>query len=336
MSQPTVISLLHGSGGSSFRQLLAEVFLDAFGNAELNKLNDAAICAAEGGQIAFTTDSYVVHPRFFPGGDIGRLAVCGTVNDLSMSGARPAYLSCGMIIEAGFSLQELRQICYSMAKAAEEAGVKIVTGDTKVVEKGSCDGLFINTAGVGTFPPQRQPLPQIIAPGDAILLSGTMADHGLALLAEREKLDFQPVIQSDVAPLNGLVEVLLSACPEVHALRDATRGGVAGVLNEWADANKCDIQLEESLLPLQPQVRAACELLGLDPLEIANEAKFVAAIPAEQAEAALAAMHTHPLGKNAAIIGKVSGSGGLVAVMTPYGSARIVEMPDGEQLPRIC
>jgi len=314
-----------------------EVFLPAFSNAMLGELNDSSLCDVGGStQIAMTTDSYVVHPLFFPGGDIGRLAVCGTVNDLSMSGAIPKYLTCGMIIEAGFPVTDLKRICASMAEAAREAGVSIVTGDTKVVEKGNCDGIYINTAGVGIFPDGRKPLPQKIEKGDAILVSGTIADHGITLLAEREKLAFQTPLGSDANPLNGLTAALMHACSHVHALRDATRGGVASVLNEWADKAKMDILLQQENIPVKPVINAACELLGLDPLFIANEGKFMAAVPMEEAEAALLAMRAHPLGKDAALIGRVEEGRGLVTLEMPYGGSRVVDVPDGDQLPRIC
>ena len=334
--QEKTVNLIHGSGGRSYHQLIEEVFLPAFDNHFLREMNDSAVCPLHNDRIALTTDSFVVKPRFFPGGDIGRLAVCGTVNDLSMSGARALYLTCAMIIEAGFPITELRMICQSMAEAAKEAGIRIVTGDTKVVEKGSCDGIFINTAGVGMFSTDRPPLCQKIQCGDVLLLSGTMGDHGMAVMAAREQFTFSPPLQSDVAPLNGIVEQLLRAAPHTHALRDATRGGVAAVCNEWADAAALDIVLQEEKLPIRPEIHAACELLGLDPLYVANEGKFVASVPVEEAKDALSALRAHPLGKDAAIIGSVEGSGGKVSLATPWSTLRLVEMPDGEQLPRIC
>jgi len=294
------------------------------------------VVKCEGSRAALTTDSFVVRPRFFPGGDIGRLSVCGTINDLSMSGAVAAYLTVGMILEAGLPLEELGRICRSMAAAAEEAGVYLVTGDTKVVERGAGDGIYINTAGLGLFPAGRQPLPQRLAEGDVILLSGTMGDHGLAVMAARENLAFDPPLLSDVAPLNSLVEVLLRAVPDVHALRDPTRGGAAATLNEWAAASGKDILLEEEALPVAPPVRAAAALLGLDPLYVANEGKLLAAVPQAQAENALAALRSHALGRNAAIIGKVGAAGGLVALRTAYGAERLIDMPEGDLLPRIC
>ena len=329
------ISLQHGSGGRSYHELVERVFVPAFDNDVLRELNDSALCNMVHERIAFTTDSFVVKPLFFPGGDIGRLAVCGTVNDLAMSGAAPRYLSCGMIIEAGFPVDELAKISASMAAAAKEAGVAIVTGDTKVVEKGSCDGIFINTAGVGVL--LKAPPVQRLKAGDAIIVSGPIAQHGLAILAARNDLDFTPELMSDAAPLNGLVDVLLKAVPTVHALRDATRGGVAAVLNEWCEASSLSIVVQEDQIPLTNQTKAACELLGIDPLYVANEGKFVAAVPADDADAAVAAMRQHPLGNGAGIIGYADADPiARVSLNTIYGTRRIIDMPDGEQLPRIC
>ena len=329
-----VITLAHGDGGRLYRELVEQVFLPAFANEALNQLGDSAVCPAYGDRLALTTDSFVVRPRFFPGGDIGHLAVCGTVNDLAVSGATPLYLTCGMILEAGLPLDELRRICASMAAAAADAGVRIVTGDTKVVEKGACDGVFINTAGVGLF--RREPLPQKVRPGDAILVSGNVGDHGLAVLAAREGLSFQPPLASDAAPLNGLIDCLLAAVPETHALRDATRGGLAAVVNEWASASGVSITLEEAAVPVDRQVRAACQLLGLDPLLSANEGKVVAAVPEKKAAAALSALRRHPLGQNAVLIGRAESGRPLVTLTTTIGARRILDLPEGEQLPRIC
>lgn len=332
-----IISLAHGGGGKSYHCLVREIFVPAFDNPYLRELNDSAVMEVAGGPIAMTTDSYVVKPRFFPGGDIGRLAVCGTVNDLAMSGAEPKYITCGMIIEAGFPREELERICASMAAAAAEAGVLIVSGDTKVVEKGSCDGIYINTAGVGVFPAGRPPLPQRVLPGDAILVSGTIGDHGMAVLAAREQLDFSPPLISDVAPLHGLARALMAAVPELHALRDATRGGVAGVAHEWAEASGRDIVLDEVALPVNPAVRAACELLGLDPLYVANEGKLLAAVPAASAEKALRTLQEQPAGRDAAIIGTVEvNTNGILCIITKFSSRRFLLVPDGEQIPRIC
>lgn len=336
MMQGAVVTLAHGSGGRLYHQLVEEVFLPAFDNPLLRELNDSAVCPVAGERIAMTTDSFVVRPRFFPGGDLGRLAVCGTVNDLAVSGAQPLYLTCAMILAAGLPMDELSRLCRSMAAAAAEAGVRIVTGDTKVVEKNACDGVFINTAGVGIFPAQRKPLPQCLAEGDAILVSGSIGDHGMAVMAAREGLDFTPALESDVTPLNSLIDALLAAAPDTRALRDATRGGLAAVVNEWAAASRLDVSLTQDALPVRAPVAAACELLGLDPLHVANEGKFVAAVPQEQAEAALAALRGHALGRDAAVIGRVGAAGGRVTVDTPYGTQRFVDMPEGELLPRIC
>ena len=337
------VTMAHGEGGRLYQELVESIFLPAFDNAYLRQLGDSAVCPLphrlSRDRLALTTDSFVVRPRFFPGGDIGHLAVCGTVNDLAVSGARPLYLTCGMIIEAGFSYEELERVCRSMAATARRAGVSIVTGDTKVVERGSCDGLFINTAGVGLF--ERQPLPQQVRPGDAIIVSGNLGDHGLAILAAREKLGFDPPLASDAAPLNGLIQDLLRAAPATRALRDATRGGLAAVANEWAAAHQVAIELSAQALPVDKRVAAACELLGLDPLLAANEGKVVAAVPPAQEEQALAALRAHPLGGHAALVGRAAALGpgrgkALVTLDTPYGSRRLVSLPEGEQLPRIC
>ena len=330
------ITMAHGSGGAAYHELVAEVFLPAFANDMLSPLSDAAVCANSGAQLAFTTDSFVVQPRFFPGGDIGRLAVCGTVNDLAVSGATPFYLSVGMILEAGLPLSELRHITASMAAAAREAGVTIVTGDTKVVEKGGCDGIYINTAGVGLF--ERRPLAACPRAGDMILVSGGLAEHGLAVLAARQGFDFTPPLISDVAPLAGLAAALLAAAPLTTCLRDPTRGGLAATLHEWAEAAQATITVEEDALPLKASISAACALLGLDPLYVANEGKLAAAIPPSQAQAALAALKAHALGRDAAIIGRVGERrpGMPLLLRTAYGGERIVGLPHGELLPRIC
>ena len=331
-----IITLAHGGGGRLYHQLVEQVFLPAFDNKYLRELGDSAVCAISGQQLAMTTDSYVVQPRFFPGGDIGRLAVCGTVNDLSMSGAVPAYLTVGMILEAGLPMEELRRVCASMATAAREAGVYLVTGDTKVVEKGRGDGIYINTAGVGFFPQGRKPYPQRIQDGDCLLLSGNVGDHGLCIMAAREQLDFDPPLFSDAAPLNDLAGTIRDAVPNIHAMRDPTRGGVAAVVNEWCGEG-LSIALEERAVPLSQPVRAAGGILGIDPLYVANEGKLVLAVTEDDAEAALRAMRNHPLGRNAAIIGRVINDGrGLAYVTTEYGSSRLLDMPYAEQLPRIC
>lgn len=331
-----IITMAHGSGGAAYQRLVTDVFLPAFANNMLSPLGDAAVCAASGTKLAFTTDSFVVRPRFFPGGDIGRLAVCGTVNDIAMSGAAPAYLSVGMILEAGLPIAELRLIVESMALAAREADVAIVTGDTKVVEAGSCDGIFINTAGVGLF--TREPLGVCPRLGDMILVSGGLAEHGLAVLAARQGFDFQPPLASDVAPLASLAACLLEAAPQTSCLRDPTRGGVAATMHEWAHSAGFTIIVEEEHLPVKQAVSAACALLGLDPLYVANEGKLLAAVPENQAQAALAALRSHPLGREAAIIGRVgqAQTGMPVLLRTAYGGERLLDIPRGELLPRIC
>lgn len=336
-SPEDIVSLKHGAGGQAYHRLVRDVFLPAFDNSFLRELGDSAVMMTADGHIAMTTDSYVVQPRIFPGGDIGRLAVCGTVNDLAMSGAEPKYLTCGMIIEAGFPLADLKHIVASMAAAAQEAGVYIVSGDTKVVEKGACDGLYINTAGVGMFSPGLPPLSQRIMPGDAIIVSGNIGDHGIAVLAARQGLDFSPPLVSDAAPLNVLVHALRIAAPGLHALRDATRGGVAGVVQEWAAASGHDVLLDEEALPIADSVGAACALLGLDPLYLANEGKLLAAVPEEQATAALNALHAQPAAVNASVIGRVEeNAGGRAVLRTRFGVQRLLAMPEGEQIPRIC
>ena len=330
------ITMAHGFGGVAYHELVEEIFVPAFANDMLAPLGDAAVCKLTGDRLAFTTDSFVVQPRFFPGGDIGRLAVCGTVNDLAMSGAKPLYLSCGMIMQAGFSLSELKRIVASMAAAAGEAGVAIVTGDTKVVEQGSCDGIYINTAGVGMF--EHEPLAVCPKAGDVIMVSGLLAAHGLAVLAARQSLDFEPPLKSDAAPLNGLAQSLLKAVPQLSCLRDPTRGGLAATLYEWAIASHSTIIIEEAALPLSKPVSAACALLGLDPLYIANEGVMAAALPSAQAEIALAALRRQPLGAKAAIIGRV----GKALPQTPLilhtaaGGKRRIDLPQGDLLPRIC
>lgn len=330
------ITLAHGGGGRLYHQLIEEVFVPAFENVYLCALTDSAVCPCPSGNLALTTDSYVVQPRFFPGGDIGRLAVCGTVNDLSMSGAKPAYMTVGMVLEAGLPIVELKQICHSMAQTAKEAGILIVTGDTKVVEQGHGDGIYINTAGVGLFSEEQKPFPQTIQAGDKILVSGTLGDHGLCILAARENIDFEPALQSDVAPLQGLVSAVRRAVPEIHAMRDPTRGGLAAVVNEWAGGG-LSIVVNEEAVPMSAAVRSAGELLGMDPLYVANEGKLVLAVGEDDALRALTALQKHPLGKNAAIIGEVREDGhGRAYVETSYGVSRLLDLPYAEQLPRIC
>lgn len=331
------ILLAHGSGGKLYHQLIEEVFLPAFGNKHLNQLNDSAVCPVANGLIAMTTDSFVVQPLFFPGGDIGRLAVCGTVNDLAMSGATPRYLTLGMIIEADFPFADLKKICASIAEAASEAGVQIVTGDTKVVQKGHGDGIYINTAGVGELTEALDLSQRTIEAGDVIICSGEIASHGIAVMAAREGLGLKPAPLSDVAPLNGLAKALLTVVPQTKALRDPTRGGLASTLNEWAEKAGLTIEIEEEALPINKGVAATCELLGLDPLYVANEGKLLACVPAAAADIALAALRSHQYGVKAAIIGKVTkDTAGRLQLATPYGGTRIIDIPAGELLPRIC
>ena len=330
------ITMAHGSGGMAYHELVQEVFVPAFANEILAPLGDAAICPFEGERLAFTTDSFVVQPRFFPGGDIGRLAVCGTVNDLAMSGATPLYLSCGFILQAGLPLYELKQVVNSMAQAAQEAGVTIVTGDTKVVENNGCDGIYINTAGIGIF--KRAPLGVSPCQGDVILVSGLLAQHGLAVLAARQNLGFEPPIESDTAPLHDLAALLIKAAPQTSCLRDPTRGGLAATLFEWAEAAQATISIDEASLPLSRPVNAACAILGLDPLYIANEGILTAALPPAQATAALSALKTHPLGLHTAIIGRVEKAREYTPLIlqTAAGGERRVDLPQGDLLPRIC
>ncbi|MBX3226623.1 MAG: hydrogenase expression/formation protein HypE [Labilithrix sp.] len=333
---PTVL-LGHGSGGRLTAKLIEETMLPAFRNPLLEPLEDAAILAPAAGRIALTTDSYVVTPIFFPGGDIGELAVNGTVNDLVVSGARPLALSLAFILEEGFPLADLERVVASVKRAAERARVRIATGDTKVVGRGSADKVFINTSGVGVVPEGREVSARRVREGDAILVSGTIGDHGVAILSCREGLAFGGDLASDTAPLGDLVESLLAACPTVHAMRDPTRGGVAATVVEIASREKVGIELDEELLPVRDVVRGACEMLGLDPLLVANEGKLVAFVPEKDAAIALAAMRAHPLGRGAARIGRVTREHpGVVWTRTPIGGARILELPYAEMLPRIC
>jgi hydrogenase expression/formation protein HypE len=331
------ILLAHGSGGTMMRELIEDVFVEEFDEDALKRLDDAASLDFPTGRLAFSTDTYVVHPVFFPGGDIGRLAVCGTVNDVATSGAKPLYLSVGFVLEEGFDIADLRRILESMRDAAREAGVHIVTGDTKVVEKGHGDGIFINTAGVGALPEGIDLSGGYCKPGDKVLLSGTIGDHGIAIVSTREGLSFETDIETDAAPLNALIANVLAAAPGTRAFRDPTRGGLASALNEFATASGCSITVTESTVPVHPQVRGASEMLGYDVFQVANEGKMVAIVPAEQADAALEAMKASPYGENAAIVGEVGeGPAGKVYVYTTFGSTRIMDMLVGEQLPRIC
>ncbi len=340
MASNATVQLGHGSGGTMMRRLIDEVFLEAFDAPELHAGDDAGIAPLPStGRIALSTDTFVVTPHTFPGGDIGRLAVCGTVNDVATSGARVRYLSCGFVIEEGFPLDDLRRICASMAAAAREAHVAIITGDTKVVERGGADGIYINTAGVGEVPEGVALSGAACRPGDAVLVSGTLGDHGIAVMSVREGLAFSTDIESDAAPLNGLIADVLAAAPHARCFRDPTRGGLASTLNEFAVASGVEIELDEAAIPVRPAVRAACDMLGYDPLQVANEGKMVAVVPANEAEPALAAMRANRYGADAAIIGTVreaAPTGPAVLVRTPWGSSRILDMLVGEQLPRIC
>jgi hydrogenase expression/formation protein HypE len=330
------IVLGHGSGGKLSRDLLARVILPALGEAAPRALDDSARVDLDGRLLAFTTDSYVVRPLCFPGGDIGRLAVCGTVNDLAMIGAEPLALSCGFILEEGLELATLERVARSMREAALEAGVYLAAGDTKVVEKGKADGLFINTSGVGRLRPGISISGAGARPGDVLLLSGAIGDHGIAVLSAREGLGFETDLQSDVAPLGGLVAAMLAA-GDVHAMRDPTRGGLATTLCELAAQSGVGIEVEERAVPIHAPVRAACEMLGFDPLYVANEGKLAALVAAESAEKILAVMRAHKYGAEAAVIGRVvAGPRGQVRLRTLIGGTRIVDMLPGEMLPRIC
>ncbi|UCD64108.1 MAG: hydrogenase expression/formation protein HypE [Candidatus Zixiibacteriota bacterium] len=336
ITEHDTIQLAHGSGGKMMTDLISRLFVWAFDNPALNKQDDQAVVEIGKQRLSFTTDSFVVDPIFFPGGDIGELAVYGTVNDICMNGARPLYLSVGMIIEEGMPLADLEKIVVSMKRAAEEAGVVIVTGDTKVVNKGKGDKLFINTAGIGILEHDYTISADQLRPGDKILLSGTIGDHGIAVLSKREGLSFETPVESDTCPLNSLVAQILKA-GHVHAMRDPTRGGVAATLNEFAHASDVGIHIREDHIPVKPAVSGACEVLGLDLLYVANEGKLIAAVPPDKAEAVLRAMKSHPLGQDAAMIGEVtSEQPGMVSMTTRIGGRRIVDMPVAEQLPRIC
>jgi hydrogenase expression/formation protein HypE len=331
------VQLGHGSGGQLSADLVRDVFLAAFRNPALARMDDQAIVIVNGTRLAFTTDSFVVKPLFFPGGDIGSLAVHGTVNDLAMGGAQPLFLSAAFIIEEGFSMPELRRVVESLRRAAAGAGVQVVTGDTKVVEKGSGDGLFINTSGLGVVANGLNLSGDQARPGDRVLLSGPIGDHGIAILAQREGFEFESTIESDSAPLHTLVAAMLAASREIRCLRDPTRGGVSSTLNEFAAQAGVGIEVDERAIPVHDAVKGACELLGLDPLYVANEGKLVAIVAPAAADRVLAAMRRHPLGEEAQIIGSVTADHPrLVTMRTLVGPARIVHMLAGDQLPRIC
>lgn len=331
------IVLGHGSGGRLSAELIQDVFLPAFQNPILDRLNDQAVVKVNGARLAFTTDSFVVKPLFFPGGDIGSLAVHGTVNDLAMGGAAPLFLSVAFILEEGLSVETLRRVVQSMRKAARAAGVLIVTGDTKVVEKGSGDQLFINTTGIGVVLEGVNLSANAARPGDKVLLSGTIGDHGIAILAQREGLEFESRIESDSAALHTLVAAMLNVSRAIRCMRDPTRGGVSSTLNEIAAQSGVGIELVENEIPVREEVRGACEMLGLDPLYVANEGKLIAIVDTTVADEMLAVMRKHRLGKDAHIIGTVTDSHpGLVTMRTALGTSRIVDMLAGDQLPRIC
>lgn len=333
------ILMAHGGGGKLMHQLIEEMFVPTFGNPMLLARHDSAMINLQGGRFAFTTDSYVVQPLFFPGGDIGSLAVNGTVNDLAMSGARPLYLSAGFILEEGLPMETLWQVVQSMQQSAQKAKVQIITGDTKVVDRGKGDGIFINTAGIGIVEHAQPIEPRSVQIGDVLLLSGDIGRHGIAIMAVREGLAFESTIESDSAPLASLVLELLAAKIEIHCMRDLTRGGLSSALNEIAEAAGAAITIDENLIPVHEDVQGACEILGLDPLYVANEGRFVAFVPEAEAERALTILRSHPLGKEACMMGRVEakiGAQPLVTMRSKIGTRRIVDMLSGEQLPRIC
>ncbi|HUW39116.1 MAG TPA: hydrogenase expression/formation protein HypE [Rhodocyclaceae bacterium] len=331
------VELSHGAGGRAMAQLIEELFVQAFDNEWLRQMNDNACFAVPAGRMVMSSDSHVVSPLFFPGGDIGSLSVHGTINDVAMAGARPLYLAAGFILEEGFPLAQLKRIVESMAGAAQEAGVAVVTGDTKVVERGKGDGVFITTTGVGVVPPGVEISGDRARPGDRVVVSGTIGDHGVAIMSFRESLSFGTVIRSDTAALHGLVAAMLQAVPGIRCLRDPTRGGLATTLNEFARQSGVGFRLQESAIPVRTQVSAACELLGLDPLYVANEGKLVAVCAPEDAARLVAAMRAHPLGREAAEIGEVTGDARhFVQMQTAFGGTRMVDWLAGEQLPRIC
>jgi hydrogenase expression/formation protein HypE len=331
------VDLTHGAGGRAMQQLIEEIFRPAFDNPMLARGNDQATFEVAAGRMVMSTDSFVVSPLFFPGGDIGSLAVHGTVNDVAMSGARPLYLSAGFVIEEGFPLADLERIARSMGEAACAAGVAVVTGDTKVVERGKADRLFINTAGIGVVPPGIEISGERARPGDAILISGSMGDHGVAIMAHRAGLEFETTIVSDSVALNGLVADMVAAVPTIRVLRDPTRGGLAATLNEICHQSAVGMRLDEAAIPIRPEVLGACELLGLDALNVANEGKLIAIAPAEDAARLLGVLRRHPLGREAMVIGEViADPARFVRMVTRIGGERIVDWLAGEQLPRIC
>lgn len=331
------VDMTHGSGGRAMAQLIEELFINAFDNEWLRQMNDQACFTIPAGRVVMATDSHVVSPLFFPGGDIGCLSVHGTINDVAMAGAKPLHLSASFILEEGFPLKDLKRIVESMARAAQEAGVPIITGDTKVVEQGKGDGVFITTTGIGVVPEGVNISGDRARPGDRILVSGTIGDHGVAIMSLRENLSFGTTIESDTTALHGLVAAMVETVPEIHCLRDPTRGGLGSTLNEIARQSGVGMRIREEDIPMQHEVRAACEFLGLDPLYVANEGKLVAVCPPESAGQLLAVMQSHPLGKNTAIIGEVrEDPHHFVEMETAFGGNRMVDWLTGEQLPRIC
>ena len=330
------ITLAHGAGGKMSQELMEQVILPAYGNPLLNEMHDGAAVNMSG-HVAFTTDSYVVQPLFFAGGNIGKLAVCGTVNDLAMTGAIPRYISAGLILEEGFPIADLKRILATMRQMADEAGIYIVTGDTKVVDKGKADGIFINTAGIGDIIPGTQISPKHVKPGMKVILSGYIGDHAAAIMAGRHDLALPESVQTDCAPLNHMTQAMLAAAPDIAVLRDPTRGGVAAVLNEIAEASNCGILIDEEQIPIHPEVQGVCDILGFDPLYLANEGKCVAFVPADKADAVIAAMQVDKYGKNARVIGEVTAeAAGQVGMRTAIGGIRVVDMPLGNIVPRIC
>jgi hydrogenase expression/formation protein HypE len=332
------VLLGHGSGGGLTNELIRRVFLPGFQNKTLAALEDQATLSLSGGlRLAFTTDSFVVRPIFFPGGDIGRLAVHGTVNDLAVGGAKPMFLSTAFILEEGLPLADLKRIVTSMREACEESGVALVAGDTKVVDRGKGDQVFITTSGIGVVPAGRSLSIHSAQPGDQIIVSGTIGDHGITIMSVREGIEFETLLESDCASLAGLTHVMLEACPSIRCMRDPTRGGLSSALNELADASKVGVRVNEPALPIRREVKAACEMLGLDPMYVANEGKLIAIVPWQESEKLLAVMRNHPLGENATIIGEVvADHSGMVVMKSLVGGERVVTLLSGEQLPRIC
>lgn len=337
VSQYPHVLLAHGGGGRLMHQLIGKMFLAAFRNPLLEIQHDSTVVSLTGKKLAFTTDSYVVRPQFFPGGDVGSLAVHGTVNDLAMSGARPVYLSAAFILEEGLPMETLWRITCSMQKAAQRCGVQIITGDTKVVDKGKGDGVFINTAGIGVVEHDQRIAPQNVQRGDAVIVNGDVGRHGMAIMAVREGIEFESAIKSDSAPVHEIVLELLKAGINIHCLRDLTRGGLASALNEIAEASHVKIEVDEKLIPVREDIHAACEMLGLDPLHVACEGRLAAFVAARDADRAVKIMQDHPIGTGSAIIGKVTeNTEPLVTLKSAIGANRILDMPSGEQLPRIC